>query len=64
LGKPIAVHGDQGEVPTTWVQPIGLIANELVTNAAKHGTGKTDVTYRVNSALRKSVIRWAGLTEC
>jgi two-component sensor histidine kinase len=46
LGKPIAVHGDQGEVPTTWVQPIGLIANELVTNAAKHGTGKTDVTYR------------------
>jgi two-component sensor histidine kinase len=40
------VHGDEGDVPTTWLQPIGLIVNELVTNASKHGAGKTDVYYR------------------
>ena len=47
LGKPIDVHGDEGDVPTTRIQPIGLMVNELVTNAAKHGTGKIDVTYRI-----------------
>lgn len=47
LGAPIDVHGDEGEVPTTRIQPIGLIVNELVTNAAKHGTGKIGVTYRM-----------------
>jgi two-component sensor histidine kinase len=46
LGKPISVHGDEGNVPTTWIQPIGLIANELVTNAAKYGTENVTVTYR------------------
>ena len=33
-------------VPTTLIQPIGLLTNELVTNAAKHGAGKINVTYR------------------
>jgi two-component sensor histidine kinase len=46
LGANVNVHGDDGDVPTTWIQPIGLIVNELVTNASKHGAGKTDVTYR------------------
>ena len=46
LGAQVEVHGDDGDVPTTWIQPIGLIVNELVTNASKHGAGKTDVTYR------------------
>jgi two-component sensor histidine kinase len=39
------VEGDDGQVPTTWIQPIGLLVNELVTNAAKHGAGQIDVTY-------------------
>ena len=34
-------------VPTTLIQPIGLLTNELVTNAAKHGAGKVDVIYKV-----------------
>ena len=45
LGRAIIVHGDDGKVPTTWIQPIGLLVNELVTNAAKHGAGQIDVTY-------------------
>ena len=35
--QPIDVTGDEGSVPTTLIQPIGLIANEFVTNAVKHG---------------------------
>ena len=47
LGQPIEVSGDEGDVPTIWIQPIGLIVNELVTNAAKHGAGKIEAIYRV-----------------
>ncbi len=32
-----------------WIQPIGLIVNELVTNAAKHGAGRIDVLYEVEN---------------
>jgi two-component sensor histidine kinase len=49
LGKPIGVQGSEGNVPATRIQPIGLLVNELVTNAAKHGMGKIDVTYRIES---------------
>lgn len=49
VGKPISVGGDEGEVPTTRIQSIGLIVNELVTNAAKHGEGKIDVYFRITS---------------
>jgi len=49
LGKPIEVQGSEGNVPATRIQPIGLLVNELVTNAAKHGMGKIDVTYRIES---------------
>ena len=44
LGVPIEVEGDEGSLPTTAIQPVGLIVNELVTNAAKHGSGKVTVT--------------------
>lgn len=47
VGKPIAVGGDEGEVPTNRIQPIGLIVNELVTNAAKHGMGRVDVSFLI-----------------
>jgi two-component sensor histidine kinase len=33
-------------VPATSIQPIGLITNELVTNAAKHGAGRIDIAFR------------------
>src|SRR5215210_169866 len=48
LGRPIEVAGDEGKVPTTRIQPIGLMLNELVTNAAKHGgAGRIDVEYTI-----------------
>jgi two-component sensor histidine kinase len=46
LGVPIEVDGETGMLPTTAIQPVGLIVNELVTNAAKHGAGRVSVTYK------------------
>lgn len=46
-GVAIEVNGDEGTVPTTMIQPIGLLTNELVVNAAKHGAGKVEVLYTV-----------------
>jgi two-component sensor histidine kinase len=46
LDKTVKVNGDENKVPTTLIQPIGLLVNELVTNAAKHGTGTIEVAYR------------------
>jgi two-component sensor histidine kinase len=48
LERSIVVQGDDVTVPTTSIQPIGLILNELVTNAAKHGEGQIDVTLNAN----------------
>ena len=45
----IDVHGDDALVPTDWVQPIGLITNELVTNSAKHGAQSVEVEFRSES---------------
>jgi two-component sensor histidine kinase len=56
LDRPIAVMGDDGNVPTTWIQPIGLLVNELVTNAAKHGAGAIDVTYSFNSGEHQLIV--------
>lgn len=47
LGREIQVSGDEGDIPTTSVQPIGLLVNELVTNAAKHGRGLIEVHYKI-----------------
>jgi two-component sensor histidine kinase len=47
LGTPIDVQGDEGKVPTTRIQPIGLMLNELLTNAAKHGAGRINVEYKI-----------------
>lgn len=47
VAQRIAVVGGEGDVPTTTIQPIGLIVNELVTNAAKHGAGPIEVHYSV-----------------
>lgn len=48
LGRQIRVEGHEAHIPTTWVQPIGLIVNELVTNAAKHGRGLIEVRFEVD----------------
>ena len=48
LERPINVLGDEGDVPTTSIQPIGLLVNELVTNAAKHGRGSIEVAFRTH----------------
>ena len=53
LGKPIDVHGDEGNVPTSRIQPIGLLVNELVTNAAKHTMGKIEVTYKIEGDIHE-----------
>jgi two-component sensor histidine kinase len=47
VGTPIDLRGDEGTVPTTAIQPIGLMLNELVTNAAKYGAGRIDVAYKI-----------------
>lgn len=49
LSREIQVRGDEGDIPTTSVQPIGLIVSELVTNAAKHGRGLIDVHYQIEA---------------
>lgn len=51
LGQSIRVTGDEADVPTTAIQPIGLLVNELVTNAAKHGGGVIEVHYGVRAGL-------------
>jgi two-component sensor histidine kinase len=56
LGTSIEVSGDEGRIPTTHVQPIGLMVNELVTNAAKHGAGGINVTYRIKGELRELIV--------
>jgi two-component sensor histidine kinase len=56
VGKPISVDGDEGEVETIHLQPIGLVVNELVTNAAKHGADKVDVLYRINGGVHQLVV--------
>ena len=48
LERPVHVQGEDVAVATTSIQPIGLILNELVTNAAKHGEGRVDVALNVN----------------
>ena len=56
LGNPIVVDGDEEDVSTTQIQPIGLIVNELVTNAAKHGKGTISVAYRVREGTRELAV--------
>jgi two-component sensor histidine kinase len=56
LGVPVDVEGEPDLLPTTSIQPLGLIVNELVTNAAKHGAGKINVTYKSGDADRELIV--------
>jgi two-component sensor histidine kinase len=53
LGREIVVEGDEEMVPATSIQPIGLLTNELVTNAAKHGVGKIEVAFRASAGINR-----------
>ena len=53
---PLDVDGDDEMVPATSIQPIGLITNELVTNAAKHGAGKIDVAFRASAGINRLIV--------
>lgn len=46
--RDIAVEGMDIELPTETCRPLGLIANELITNAAKHGKGPITVRLEQN----------------
>ncbi len=56
LNVQIHLDGDKGMLPTILVQPVGLIVNELVTNAAKHGAGRINVTYIAGDASGRELI--------
>ena len=45
LGVQIVVTGDEAKLTTNSIQSIGLLLNELVTNAAKHGSGMVSVNF-------------------
>lgn len=50
LATTIVVDGVEKSIPTAQILAIGLITNELVTNAKKHGAGSIDVTFMSNAA--------------
>ena len=56
LDREIVVEGDNAMVPTIAIQPIGLITNELVTNAAKHGAGRIDVGFQASADMNRLIV--------
>jgi hypothetical protein len=50
LAPTSLVEGSEASIPTTQVLPIGLIVNELVTNAKKHGAEPVTVIFRAGPA--------------
>jgi len=56
LDREIVVEGTEEMVPATSIQAIGLIANELVTNAAKHGAGKIEVVFRASAGTNRLIV--------
>jgi two-component sensor histidine kinase len=60
LGATILVDGDDEEVSAKTMQSVGLIVNELVTNAAQHGGGTITVSYVVKGDQRTLTVRDEG----
>ena len=46
--RDIIVEGVEIELPTVTARPLGFIANELITNAAKYGKGRITVRLEPN----------------
>ena len=65
LDRQVVVEGGEELVPAASIQAIGLIANELVTNAAKHGAGRIDVIFRASDDMNQLIVcdEGAGLGE-
>ena len=49
LERAIVIEGIEITLPAATAIPLGFIANELITNAAKYGTGRITVSLRANS---------------
>ena len=49
LETAVEIEGIEATIPTEQILALGLIANELVTNAKKHGAGTIKVTFRTCS---------------
>jgi two-component sensor histidine kinase len=47
--QTIVVKGDAMNLPAVTAVPLGFVVNELITNAAKHGTGQIKVTLTENA---------------
>lgn len=50
LGAPVTIEGTEASVPKMHILAIGLIVNELVTNAKKHGGGTIKITFDSRTA--------------
>jgi len=51
-GRPervVVIEGIEINVPAVTGIPLGFIANELITNAAKYGTGRITVSLQLNA---------------
>ena len=48
--RVIVVEGIEIELPAVTAIPLGFIANELITNATKYGTGRITVRFEENPA--------------
>ena len=46
--RVIVVEGIEIELPAATAIPLGFIANELITNATKYGTGRITVSLEAN----------------
>jgi len=46
--RAIVVEGTEIELPAITAIPLGFIANELITNAAKYGTGRITISLESN----------------
>ena len=60
----IAVEGIEITLPAVIAVPLGFIANELITNAAKYGTGRITVSLEANPDKGLRVVgcqRWPGI---
>src|SRR3546814_7331137 len=64
LDREIEVRGDEGAVPTILVQPIGLITNEFVTNAAKHAAGRIEIRSEEHTSELQSLMRISYAVFC
>ena len=47
-GRDVIVDAVEIDLPTVTARPLGFIANELITNAAKHGKGRITVSLEAN----------------